>query len=153
MENSYLSYDMDMIVTWGDCDAAGISYYAKNFEWFTNAYMQLLAHYGFPYMETFHNKGISLVCLKADCQYKKMVRPLEKIIVRTTLAQLSRTRLEFSYQILKENGEIAAVGVTSHAYVTSEGLPCSLQKRLPKLWEKLNETYTAYKDHQEMHET
>ncbi|MGV3488405.1 MAG: AMP-binding protein, partial [Tuberibacillus sp.] len=35
-------------------------YYAKNFEWFTDAYMQFLAHCGFPYMETFHNQGISL---------------------------------------------------------------------------------------------
>lgn len=33
---------MEMIVTWGDCDPAGISYYAKNFDWFTNGRMQLL---------------------------------------------------------------------------------------------------------------
>ncbi len=138
MEYTSLSAKMERVVTWGDCDAAGISYFPKNFEWFTNAYMKLLADYGFPYMETFHHNGISLVCLKAHCQYKKMLKPLEKITVITTLSSLTRTRLEFTYQIIKEDGEIAAKGLTSHAYANDQGRPVNLQKRFPLLWEKLN---------------
>lgn len=138
MECSTLSSKLERVVSWGDCDAAGISYFPKNFEWFTNAYMKLLADYGFPYMETFHHNGISLVCLKADCQYKKMLKPLENIMIVTTLSSLTRTRLEFTYQIMKEDGGIAAVGITSHAYVNDQGRPFNLQKCFPSLWEKLN---------------
>ncbi|WP_067728819.1 acyl-CoA thioesterase [Oceanobacillus damuensis] len=138
MIDRHVSYDMEMTVNWGDCDAAGISYYAKNFEWYTNSYMQLLAHYRFPYMETFHNHGINLVCLKADSTYKKMVRPLENIIVRSSITLLARTRMEFAYQIIKENGEIAAEGYTSHAYVNNEGVPMNLEKSFPTLWGKLS---------------
>jgi acyl-CoA thioester hydrolase len=142
MVGSLLSHDMEMIVAWSDCDAAGISYYAKSFEWFTDGYMALLSNYGFPYMETFHHNGISLVSLKADCQYKKMLRPLEKIIVRVSLTLLTRSRMEFSYQIMKDNGEIAAEGYTQHAFVNTEGRPFNLQKHFPILWEKINNKCT-----------
>ncbi|MFE8064762.1 acyl-CoA thioesterase [Priestia aryabhattai] len=147
MADLYISCNMEMSVTWGDCDAAGISYYAKNFEWFTNAYMQLLAKHGFPYMETFHKNGIYLVCLKADCQYKKMIRPLEKITIKTFLSVLTRTRVQFTYQVIKDNGEIAAEGFTSHAYVSDRGHPFNLQKRFPILWEKLDNRYNKHKDY------
>jgi len=139
--DSQLSFDMERIIAWGDCDAAGITYYAKNFEWFTDGYMQLLNSLGLPYMETFHYQGISLVCLKADCQYKKMLRPLEKIIVRTTLHSLTRTRLEFHYQVIKGNGEVAAEGVTSHTYVNNDGKPLNLQRKFPTLWESFNNKF------------
>lgn len=132
-----VSHDMEMTVKWGDCDAAGISYYAKNFEWFTNAYMELLAEHGFPYMETFHHQGISLVCLKAESNYKKMIKPLEKLTIRTSLTLLTRARMGFTYQIIKENGELAGQGTTSHAYADDDGKPVNLQKRLPALWGQL----------------
>lgn len=132
-----VSYDAELTVAWGDCDAAGISYYAKNFEWYTDAYMQMLDHYELPYMETFHHQGISIVCLKADTEYKKMVLPLEKLTVRTVLTQLTRTRLEFSYQVIKADGTMASVGKTSHAFVNNDGRPLNLQKHFPELWGRL----------------
>ncbi|MFJ8065017.1 acyl-CoA thioesterase [Psychrobacillus sp. NPDC096426] len=144
MASTHLSYDLDMIVTWGDCDAAGISYYAKNFEWFTDAYMQLLAHYGFSYMETFHHNEISLVCLKADSHFKKMVKPLEKITVRASLSMLTRTRMSFTYQVFKENDELASEGETSHAFVNVQGKPLNLQKQFPDLWERLHRISTKF---------
>lgn len=136
---------MGMIVKWGDCDAAGISYYAKNFDWFTDARMQLLRHHGLPYMETFQEQGISLVCLKADCRYKKMIRPLEHITVHTRISVLKRSRMAFDYQVTKENGELAAEGMTSHAYVDNDGKPFDVKKRFPSLWEKMNRTFSSIK--------
>ncbi|WEG12353.1 acyl-CoA thioesterase [Pullulanibacillus sp. KACC 23026] len=137
MMNEQMYYDLPMTVTWGDCDAAGISYYAKNFDWFTDARFQFLEHYGFPYMEAFHNQGIYLVCLKAESDYQKMLKPLEKIIVKTSLVSLTRTRMTFSYKLIKENGEVAGEGLTRHAIVSPEGRPFNLQKKFPILWEKL----------------
>ncbi|MFP7170374.1 acyl-CoA thioesterase [Terribacillus sp. 7520-G] len=130
-------YDMEKVINWGDCDAAGISYYAKNFEWFTDARMQLLDHYGLPYMETFHHTGISLVCLKAECDYKRMLHPLEKVTIRTYITMLTRTRMVLGYQIIKDDGSLAADGMTTHTYVDDDGLPFNLKKRFPELWDKL----------------
>lgn len=135
--HTQMVYDLDMTVTWGDCDAAGISYYAKNFDWFTNGRMSLLDHYGFSYIDVFHEQGILLVCLKAHSDYKKMLKPLEQITVRTTLSELSRTRITFTYQLLKSNGQVAADGYTSHAFVDKVGKPFNLEKRYSDLWKQL----------------
>ncbi|RUS45058.1 acyl-CoA thioesterase [Cohnella sp. AR92] len=133
------AFDFEMTVTWGDCDAAGIHYYARSFDWFTNARMGLLANYGFPYMAAWHHQGIFLVCLHADCQYRKMLRPEDRIVVRTELAELSRTRMAFDYRIYKEGGILAAEGTTKHAYVDPSGSPFNLERRHPELWASLKE--------------
>lgn len=138
-----LIYDMERTVAWSECDAAGISYYAKHFEWFTDGYMQFLDHHGFPYMDAFHHKGISIVTLKADSDYRRMLRPLEKITVRTALSSFTRTRLAFTYQIMKEDGELAAEGSTSHAFVNENGRPINLEKHFPALWGKLLEQFAS----------
>jgi acyl-CoA thioester hydrolase len=139
MSETSFSDIMERTVAWSDGDAAGITYYAKNFEWFTDAYMKLLDKYGFSYMETFHERGLALVCLKADCEYKKMVRPLEKITIHTKLASLSRTRVLFMYQIYNQKGELTAIGRTAHAFVNDRKRPVNLQKSHPTLWRALHE--------------
>lgn len=138
--------DMDMTVTWGDCDAAGISYYARSFDWFTNGRMHFLAAEGFPYMETFHHRGISLVCLKADCRYVRMLRPDEPVTVRISLASLTRTRMVFHYRIRKKSGELACEGMTSHACVDNKGHPFNLEKRFPQLWRSLADRWSRAED-------
>ncbi|WP_168735461.1 acyl-CoA thioesterase [Cohnella fermenti] len=139
MADAHPRYDMEMSVTWGDCDAAGISYYARTFDWFTNARMGLLAHYGLPYMKEWHQRDIALVCLHADCRYKKMIRPEERIVVRAELAELSRSRMAFTYLVLQEDGVVAAEGQTKHAYVDGRGAPFNLERRQPELWARLAE--------------
>lgn len=139
MVDSYPSSDMDMTVTWGDSDPAGISYYARTFDWFTNGRMQFMSCYGFPYMETFHRHGIALVCLTANCDYKKMLRPSDQITVRTFLTKLTRTRLTFTYRIFKSNGELAAEGETKHTFADDYGNPFNFNKRFPQLWEQLTD--------------
>ncbi|MFC4811345.1 acyl-CoA thioesterase [Paenibacillus sp. GCM10023250] len=136
-------YVYDMTVTWGDCDAAGISYYAKTFDWFTNARMGLMAEQGFPYMDDFHRAGISLVCLKADCSYKKMLKPEERIAVHTSLTELTRSRLAFGYRVFKQDGTLAAEGATAHAYVGDDGAPFNLKRRHPRLWDRLTANWPA----------
>ena len=150
MADGYPSAEMSMTVSWGDCDASGISYYARTFDWFTNARFHLLDEHAFPYIETFHMSGISLVCLNADCQYKKMLRPQEPITVRTSLTSLTRTRLAFAYQVFKSGGQLAAEGNTTHAYVDNEGNPFNLKRRFPQLWRKLTDRWPVFQDDEEV---
>lgn len=129
---------LPMVITWGDCDAAGISYYARYFDWFTNGRMFFLKKNGLPYMTAFHDQGITIVGLKAECQYKHTLRPEDEVVLETTLAELTKTRVAFTYKILKEDGTIAAFGRTEHAFVDQEGKPFNLSKRYPEKWQELN---------------
>lgn len=135
------SYDNMFTVGWGDCDAAGRTYFARYFEWFTNGYMGLLDHYGLPYIDTFHRNNIFLVCLKTNCEYKKMVTPLERLTLKTALTLATRTRMEFRYRLVNTNGDIVAFGNTSHAYVDQHGKPMNLEKQFPRLWQQLTKAF------------
>ncbi|KLU63549.1 putative esterase [Peptococcaceae bacterium CEB3] len=130
---------LEMTIGWGDCDAAGITYYARYFDWFTNGRLHLLRSLDLPYMTTFQYKGISVVGLEASCRYKKLLYPEETVTIETSLSELKRTRMTFSYKVIKETGgELAAEGKTLHAYVDATGKPFDLKKRYPDLWDKLS---------------
>lgn len=143
MDKHVFTSKLEMTVPWSDCDPAGISYFPRNFDWYVNSYMKWLAEQDLPYMETFHHQGIGIVCLKAESEYKQMVKPTEVITVHTALSSLTRTRLQFTYKVEKENGELAANGVTNHTFVNEKGKPVNLKKKLPAVWEKLDRIYRS----------
>jgi acyl-CoA thioester hydrolase len=97
-------------------------------------------------MDTFHRAGISMVCLTADCAYKKTLVPEEKIAVHASVTELTRARLAFGYRVYKLNGQLAAEGSTTHAYLDNDGNPFNLRKRHPPLWERLTANWAAFKD-------
>ena len=126
-------------VRWGDCDAAGIVYYARFFDWFTDGRIALLKQIGLPYQQFFHEQGVTVVAVEASCRYRKTLKPEEKYNLRTTLFRLGRTRMIFDYLITKpgEDPGKATSGRTTHAYVGATGKPFDLKKKRPALWEKL----------------
>lgn len=128
----------EMEVRWGDCDPAGITYYVKYFDWFSDGRIELFRQIGLPYMAFFHQQGIFLVAVEASCRYRHALKPEEKIVLETRLSNLTRARLEFKYRVFKkEDGILAAEGTTYHAYVDAEGKPFDVKKRNPLLWEKI----------------
>jgi len=131
---------VEFTVRWGDCDAAGITYYAKYFDWFTDGRIALLEKVGLPYMATFHNHGIELVVIDAFCRYRLSLRPVEKVFLETGISSLTRTRITFTYRILKEDNTIAAEGSTNHAFVDERGKPFNLAKKHPELWDEIYRT-------------
>lgn len=138
MPGRYPHCRLEMEVGWGDCDAAGITYYARYFDWFSNGRILLFKKYGLPYMSTFHRQNINLVALEAGCRYRRSLRPEEEVGLETTLVNLTRTRIGFKYIIYKKDGSTAAEGFTIHAYVDGQGKPFDLKKRYPALWEEMN---------------
>ena len=135
-----ISNEQEMEVRWGDCDAAGIVYYAKYFDLFTDGRVALLRQVGLPYQQFFHEQGIVVVAVEASCRYRKNLKPEEKYILNTRLAHLGRTRMIFEYVITKqEDQSIATEGRTVHTFVNDTGKPFDLKKRRPDLWTKLEE--------------
>ena len=135
-----ISNEQEMEVRWGDCDAAGIVYYAKYFDLFTDGRVALLKKVGLPYQQFFHEQGIVVVAVEATSRYRKNLKPEEKYILSTRLAHLGRTRMIFEYVITKhEDQSVATEGRTVHTFVDDTGKPFDLKKRRPDLWAKLEE--------------
>lgn len=132
----------ELEVRWGDCDAAGIVYYAKYFDLFTDGRVALLKKINIPYQKFFHNQGIVVVAVEATCRYRKSLLPEERYFLSTTLSRLSRTRMVFDYVITgAENGHLVAEGRTVHAFVDGAGKPFDIKKKHPGLWSQLLENY------------
>lgn len=133
-----LTERVEFTVRWGDCDAAGITYYVKYFDWFTDGRIALLESVGLPYIDTFHKQKIELVVIDAFCRYRLSLRPSERIYLETSIVSLSRTRITFTYRILKEDNTVAAEGSTNHAFVDERGKPFNLAKKHPELWNEIH---------------
>jgi acyl-CoA thioester hydrolase len=131
----------ELEVRWGDCDAAGIVYYAKYFDWFTDGRVALLKKIGIPYQKFFHEQGIVVVAVEATCRYRKSLLPEEKYFLNTTLSRLGRTRMLFDYIITAADETLVAEGHTVHAYVDNTGKPFDIKKKRPALWSKLQDQY------------
>ena len=137
-----ISNERLMEVRWGDCDAAGMVYYAKYFDLFTDGRIALLQQIGLPYQQTFQDQGIVVVAVEAICRYRKNLKPEEKYLLTTRLAHLTRSRMVFEYVITKyDDHGVAAEGKTVHAYVDDTGKPFDLKIRRPDLWERLAEAF------------
>jgi len=141
MENHYPVSNYKMEIGWGDCDAAGITYYAQYFDWFCNARFHLLKEHGIKYTTWFLRNHISLVVLDTGCRYKNLLYPEESITIKTTLVKLTRTRAKFTYDVFKDDNTLAASGFTTHTYVNQDGKVCNLEKCSPELWEKLSSVF------------
>jgi acyl-CoA thioester hydrolase len=128
---------VETMVRWGDCDAAGITYYVKYFDWFTDGRIALLESMKLPYISTFHNHGIEIVVIDAFCRYRLTLQPMDKIYIETSITSFTRAKITFSYRILKEDNSVAAEGSTNHAFVDEKGKPFNIAKRMPELWEEI----------------
>jgi acyl-CoA thioester hydrolase len=132
----------ELEVRWGDCDAAGILYYAKYFDLFTDGRVALLKQIGIPYYQFFHDQGIVVVVLEATCRYRKSLRLEERYIMDTKLSPPGRTGMVFDYIITSAgSGQLVAEGRTAHTFVDEAGKPFNLKKKHPGLWSKLQEKF------------
>ncbi|MFZ5631986.1 MAG: acyl-CoA thioesterase [Bacillota bacterium] len=133
---------LDLEVGWGDVDAAGIVYYVKYFDWFSDGRVALLKQVNMPYSSYFHGQGINMAAVEAYCRYRRALKLEEGFTLHTRLAKLERARMTFEYKITRhEDGEVAVEGRTVHAYVDDTGKPFDVKKRFPRLWEELCEKF------------
>lgn len=130
---------IDLEVRWGECDPAGIVYHPNYLDWFSVARMRLLADNGAPYMRHFHDNGVVLVVLTANCQFRKVLRAEDRVKVTATLVGLTRTRMAVEYMVHDEGGNLCVEGKTTHAFVDMKQRPVNVARRSPALWAVLGQ--------------
>jgi acyl-CoA thioester hydrolase len=116
-------------VIYGDTDQMGIVYYANYLRWFERGRSEFLRQIGLPYT-AIEQQGFNFPVIEVTCRYIQPARYDEVIKIETTLAEIGRARLGFSYRIARESDDaLLAEGSTSHACVSRSGRPV----RLPKI--------------------
>lgn len=121
-------------VRYAETDKMGVVYYANYFVWFEVARADLLRSLGWSYREMEH-AGVALPVIEAHCDYHRPARYDDEMEVRTKGRMLSPVRLEFTYEVVRQQDQmVAASGRTVHAALDLAGKPCRLPDRIRQLF-------------------
>lgn len=116
-------------VRYAETDRMGVAYYANYLVWFEVARADWLRARGWTYREM-EEAGVKLPVIEAHCAYARSAHYDEALTIRTTAALHSPVRMEFMYEVIKEDGTPAATGRTMHAAIDETGRPCRLPTRV-----------------------
>lgn len=109
-------------VIFADCDPMRIMYYGSYFRLFEIGRAELFRKLGHPFPE-YIARGLYLGVVETTCRYLKPARYDDALIVRAAVASVGRARLEISYEVAGEDGDVLATGSTVHAVLNEAGRP------------------------------
>jgi len=126
--------DSAIRVRYAETDTMGVVYYANYLVWFEVGRTEWLRDRGWTYREMETN-GVKLPVIGAQCEYLRPATYDEALVIRTTGIIHSAVRVEFRYEVVKEDGTIAARGSTMHAAVNDRGRPCRLPPQVREVFQ------------------
>ncbi|KYG91892.1 hypothetical protein A0U40_02840 [[Bacillus] sp. KCTC 13219] len=130
-------------IRYAETDQMGVVYHANYVIWLEIGRAQLIKDLGFEYAKLEQDGFLSPV-LDVSIQYKAALRYGQVAKVRTWIESHSRLRTTYGYEILHEDGTLAATATSVHTLVRKENFrPIALSKVNPK-WE------AAYIEHMRM---
>ncbi len=130
-------------VRYAETDQMGIVHHANYAVWFEEGRSDFMRKTGISY-SSIEEKGVMLPLYELNCRYIAPAKYEDEIVVITTLKNLSRVRVTFSYQVMnKQNNILLATGETMHAWTNTNLQPINAQKVVPEVFslfhEKTNE--------------
>jgi acyl-CoA thioester hydrolase len=125
---------IDIRVIYGDTDQMGVVYYANYLRYFEAGRGEFLRAHGHQYMEI-EASGIRMPVVEAHVHYRASARYDDLIRVETTLAEVRRASLRFTYQI-RRGGEpdLLVDGETLHACLGPAGKPVRVPNEVVQLF-------------------
>lgn len=124
-------------VRWAECDAAGIIYHARVFDWFSEGRIAWLRDHNLDYYGVLRQRGIELLVKSANAAFRHTLHPGDAVKLLVSVEELSYTRVTFYYRVLApENLEVTALsGITEHAFV-ADGRAKRLDRFAPDIMER-----------------
>ncbi|WP_375758579.1 acyl-CoA thioesterase [Corallococcus exercitus] len=121
-------------VIYGDTDQMGVVYYANYFRYFEFARSEFFRAHGGSYREL-ESTGLLLPVVEASAHYKASARYDDLLLIRTTLGELRRASLVFTYELLRDGDSptLLCTGRTMHACVGRDGKPQRLPEAIARL--------------------
>ncbi len=99
----------------------GVAHHTSYLVWFEVGRTEYTRVRGLPYREL-EERGVRLVVVEAYCRFHRPARYDDLVVVRTSVRDVSRATLTFSYEArLKANGAVLVEGHTVHAATDIDG--------------------------------
>ena len=115
-------------IRYAETDQMGVVYHANYIIWLEVGRSQLLKDLGFSYA-ALEKMGYVSPVLDISMQYKKALRYGQIATVRTWIHEHGKLRTTYAYEILHEDGSIAATAKSIHTLLRKEDFrPVALSK-------------------------
>jgi len=112
----------------------GVAYYANYLVWFEVGRSQFCLDCGFSYRDMERETGLYLIVAEAYCRYLAPARYEDDLTITTSVSELTRRTLRFSYEITRDQDAArVAWGETLHVLMTPGGRPASLPEKYREL--------------------
>jgi len=107
---------LPIVVRWAECDAAGIIFHGRVFDWFSEARVAWLEAVGLSYYQDVIPRGIELLVVHASADFRRPLRPGDVAVVEARVSRLTPARMHFTYRVRRDGVEVAS-GATHHGFV------------------------------------
>lgn len=126
------------IARYAETDQMGIIHHSNYAVWFEAGRTDFLKNAGVS-NTNIEAKGILLPLYEMNCKFKSPAKYEDEILVLTSLKQISRVRLSFSYQVINAATLILiATGETMHAWTDKSLKPVNAAKTVPEIYSLLS---------------
>jgi acyl-CoA thioester hydrolase len=112
-------------VRYGETDRMGYVYYGVYASYYEVARVEALRNLGMSYREMEDN-GILLPVLHFEIKYHKPAYYDDLIIIKTTVGEMPKARIRFTYESFNAAGELINTGETTLVFINKvSGKPCA----------------------------
>jgi len=119
-----------------ETDMMGIVHHSNHIRYFEEARLDYMKSFGCDVLEM-EKEGIIIPNVDAYAKYYIPVRFGEEVDIEVFLTTFNGIKMEYTFTMRKQNGELAAEGHTMHCFVKSNFRPISLKKAFPEYYQKL----------------
>jgi enediyne biosynthesis thioesterase len=118
------------LVTFGDTNIAGSVYFARYFHWQGECRERLLAEF-YPEFPRDLRQGFSLITEFAHLDFFHEATLFDTVTVRLTVSSLSRSRIEFAFEFVREpDRQLLARGAQAVIWTNPQRHPSLMPDRL-----------------------
>lgn len=105
---------LELLVSFSDCDPAGVMFFANYFRLAHFAYETLSKKYD-AYDSIFNDEISIFPIVKAEAKYKKITRAGEKIVIKVAVAEIKEYLFKLQFEFYSEDEkELRAIVETCH---------------------------------------
>jgi enediyne biosynthesis thioesterase len=97
------AFEYRHIVSFGETNVVGNVYFTHHFSW-QGRCRELFLRQHAPSVLDEINRGLSLVTVRAACEYFVELLPFDEIIVRMRLVELAQNRIVLSFEYVRSDG-------------------------------------------------
>lgn len=124
-------------INYYETDQMKIVHHSNYIRYFEEARCYFLECINYPYAKLEEEKIASPV-LSVSCEYKRVVKYPDELIIEVMLTELNKVKATFEYRVVdSKTKELKAIGKTEHCFVNEAGKVVSIAKTNPSFYNAL----------------